>query len=264
MDTSTGMLPARIRVHEAAHPIPDQRGVAATNQALEALANIRPGTVVLALISGGGSALMEAPRDGISLADLAATTDLLLRAGAPIGALNAVRAPLSRVKAGGLRLAAPASPYVTLILSDVLGNDPRTIASGPTVLAAREGPTALEIVDQYGVRDRLPAPVLAALSRTPPPRTLARSDQDILRIIGDNAAAVAAAEVEAKKLGLLPRVIWRDVEGEASELGRQWVALAAIVPQNCRCPAWRRRSDGDRARRRNRRPQYRARPICGY
>ena len=225
-------LPARIRVHLASHPIPDQRGVTATLQTLEALARARPGTAVLALISGGGSALMEAPRDGISLEELATTTSLLLRAGAPIGALNAVRAPLSRVKAGGLRLAAPVSPYVTLVLSDVLGNDPRTIASGPTVLAAREGPSAMEIVDQYGVRDRLPAPVLAALSGTLPSTAVALTDQDILRVIGDNAAAVAAAAMESLKLGLRPRVVWRAAEGEASGMGRDWVAMAASVQQN--------------------------------
>jgi hydroxypyruvate reductase len=156
-------LPGRLRVHEAGHPIPDERGVQATTLALDALSALDQRMVVLALVSGGGSALLEAPRAGLSLSDLARTTDLLLRAGAPIDALNAVRAPLSRVKAGGLRAAAPGAAWVTLILSDVLGNDPRVIASGPTVPGRRDPEMALEIINRYGTRDQVPGPILAAL-----------------------------------------------------------------------------------------------------
>src|SRR3954454_4689910 len=145
-------LPPGLRVHEAGHPIPDERGVTATNFAISSLNDLDAGCVVLALISGGGSALLEAPRDGVTLADLAQTTDLLLRAGAPIEALNAVRAPLSRVKAGGLRTAAPSCVWVTLILSDVLGNDPRVIASGPTVPGASNSGLGLEVIARYGVK----------------------------------------------------------------------------------------------------------------
>ena len=160
-------LPPGLRVHEAGHPIPDERGVTATNLAISALNELDDGVVVLALVSGGGSALLEAPRDGVTLADLAQITDLLLRAGAPIEALNAVRAPLSRVKAGGLRAAAPNCVWVTLILSDVLGNDPRVIASGPTVPGGSDPGLALEILESLRSKGQIPGSVLAALETNP-------------------------------------------------------------------------------------------------
>jgi hydroxypyruvate reductase len=224
-------LPARIRVWEAGHPIPDARGVAATSATLDALAALEEGTVVLALISGGGSALLEAPRDGVSLDDLARTTDLLLRAGAPIEALNAVRAPLSRVKAGGLRRAAPRSRWVTLILSDVLGNDPRVIASGPTVPRTRATGAALAMLDRYGVRERVPPSVVAALSWGESNDETPQIAGDVLRIVGDNAAAVAAAAREAERLGLAAEVVWSAVEGEAAALGVAWVDEIARAPE---------------------------------
>ncbi|MDP9356053.1 MAG: glycerate-2-kinase family protein, partial [Chloroflexota bacterium] len=115
-----GERPRRVRVAEAAHPIPDARGVRATQDVLELVAGLGDGDVVLALISGGGSALLEAPRPPVTVADLAMVTDLLLRAGAPIDDLNAVRTPLSLVKGGGLRRAADQATVVTLVLSDVL------------------------------------------------------------------------------------------------------------------------------------------------
>ncbi|MER3485079.1 MAG: hydroxypyruvate reductase, partial [Chloroflexota bacterium] len=110
-------LPRRIRVAEASHPIPDERGVAATREILALLRELHDGDVAIAVISGGGSALLEAPRPPVTLQDIAETTQLLLRAGAPIQALNAVRIPLSLVKGGGLRRAAGAARMVTLIVS---------------------------------------------------------------------------------------------------------------------------------------------------
>jgi hydroxypyruvate reductase len=223
-------LPEFVRVHEAGHPIPDERGVEATRSALAALHRLPTGMVVLALISGGGSALLEAPRDGVTLGDFQETTDLLLRAGAPIEALNAVRRPLSRVKAGGLRAATPHATWVTLILSDVLGNDPRIIASGPTVPGASDAMLALEIIDRYGVRDQVPAAVLAALAVERPDDRMSYAANDVVRIVGDNAVAVAAAADEARGLGLQPEVIWNAMEGEAASLGSEWVASVAQAP----------------------------------
>jgi hydroxypyruvate reductase len=220
-------LPRVIAVHEAGHPIPDDRGVQATRRVLDNLAILDENDVVLALISGGGSALLEAPRPGVTLADLAKTTDLLLRAGAPIDALNAVRAPLSRVKAGGLRAAAPRATWVTLILSDVLGNDPRVIASGPTVPNPVDPERALSLIRRYGVRDEAPAAVLSAIESTERTADAIDHERDVLLIIGDNAAAVEAAAAEARKIGLETRVEWSAVEGEAAELGRAFVAEAA-------------------------------------
>ena len=224
------VLPAAVAAHEAGHPLPDDRGVQATTLLLEKLTTLGGDVVILALISGGGSALLEAPRSGVTLADFAATTDILLRAGAPIDALNAVRAPLSRVKAGGLRAAAPGATWVTLILSDVLGNDPRVIASGPTVPNRANPALAHSIIEKYGVRDKLPPPIVALIESAGPEPAEIDSERDVLLVIGDNGAAVGAAAAAARMDGIDARVVWSAVEGEAAELGRSFVSEVANAP----------------------------------
>jgi glycerate 2-kinase len=229
---ATAALPPRVRVHEAGHPIPDERGTTATDLAIAALSRLDDGIAVLALISGGGSALLEAPRPGVSLADLARTTDLLLRAGAPIDALNAVRSPLSRVKAGGLRAAAPGNAWATLILSDVLGNDPRIIASGPTVPGGGDPRLALEVIERFGVLWQVPLSVRAALDAGFEEPGPLRTQEDILLVIADNGAAVGAAADKASALGLESMVIWHAVQGEAAELGREFALAVRDVPES--------------------------------
>jgi glycerate 2-kinase len=229
---ATAALPPRLRVHEAGHPIPDERGTTATDLAIAALSRLDDGIAVLALISGGGSALLEAPRPGVSLADLAQTTDLLLRAGAPIDALNAVRSPLSRVKAGGLRAAAPRNAWATLILSDVLGNDPRIIASGPTVPGGGDPRLALEVIERFGVLWQVPLSVRAALDAGFEEPGPLRTQEDILLVIADNGAAVGAAADKASALGLDSMVIWHAVQGEAAELGREFAVAVRDVPES--------------------------------
>jgi glycerate 2-kinase len=229
---ATAALPPRLRVHEAGHPIPDERGTTATDLAIAALNRLDDGIAVLALISGGGSALLEAPRPGVSLADLAQTTDLLLRAGAPIDALNAVRSPLSRVKAGGLRAAAPRNAWATLILSDVLGNDPRIIASGPTVPGGGDPRLALEVIERFGVLWQVPLSVRAALDAGFEEPGPLRTQEDILLVIADNGAAVGAAADKASALGLESMVIWHAVQGEAAELGREFALAVRDVPES--------------------------------
>jgi glycerate 2-kinase len=229
---ATAALPPRLRVHEAGHPIPDERGTTATDLAIAALNRLDDVIAVLALISGGGSALLEAPRPGVSLADLAQTTDLLLRAGAPIDALNAVRSPLSRVKAGGLRAAAPRNAWATLILSDVLGNDPRIIASGPTVPGGGDPRLALEVIERFGVLWQVPLSVRAALDAGFEEPGPLRTHEDILLVIADNGAAVGAAADKASALGLESMVIWHAVQGEAAELGREFAVAVRDVPES--------------------------------
>jgi glycerate 2-kinase len=229
---ATAILPPRLRVHEAGHPIPDERGVNATNLAITALNRLDDGVAVLALISGGGSALLEAPRPGVSLADLARTTDLLLRAGAPIDALNAVRSVLSRVKAGGLRAAAPRSPWGTLILSDVLGNDPRIIASGPTVPGGSDPQLALQVIERFGVLKQIPLSVCAALQAPSTEPGPVGTQEDVLLVIADNGAAVKAAADKASALGLECQVVWQAAQGEAADLGREFVSVLASVPES--------------------------------
>lgn len=190
---------SRILVREASHPIPDERGVAATKEILDLVASVRDGDLVLALISGGGSALFEAPVEGVTLADIAATTDLLLKSGAPIQDLNAVRIPLSRVKGGGLRAAAPQTKFATLILSDVLGNDPAVIASGPTRPSEASGKRALDLLAKYGVAERTPQAVIAALEVVRP-KTVDASN-DLVAIVADNKLAVQAMSRAAEQAG---------------------------------------------------------------
>lgn len=230
----TGELPEQLNIFEAAHPIPDERGVAATRVALDLLGDVQDGDVVLALISGGGSALLEAPRPPVTLADLAATTDRLLRAGAPIDDLNAVRAPLSLVKGGGLRRAAKHARFVTLLLSDVLGNDPRVIASGPTVRSAFTSASALSVLDRYGLRDRVPASVRTMLAAADD-----RDEQegvsfaaDVVMVVADNNAAIEAAAAAASGLGLRADIAWRGRQGEASALANAWLDRCQQAPSD--------------------------------
>lgn len=215
----------RFQVAEASHPIPDERGAAATRAILDLVNDLGPDDVVLALISGGGSALLEATRPPVTLTDLATTTDLLLRAGAPIEHLNAVRRPLSQVKAGGLLLAAAPATVATVILSDVLGNDPRVIASGPTVPGDPDPAAARSILDQYGVLGAVPAPVRELLASAAQEEAPAESRPGVVVIVGDNNLAVDAAAEAAEADGYRVEVVRREVVGEASDLGRAWVAL---------------------------------------
>jgi hydroxypyruvate reductase len=146
--------------------------------------------------------------------------------------LNAVRAPLSRVKAGGLRAAAPGSTWVTLILSDVLGNDPRVIASGPTVPGGSDPHVALEVIERFGIKEQVPISVLTALETSSAEPGPERVNEDVLLIIGDNAAAVRAAADKAGALGLDCRVVWQAAQGEAADLGREFVSVVADVPNS--------------------------------
>lgn len=222
-DGHAGGPPLRwIQTRVASHPIPDARGVAATTDILELLAALTAADLVIALISGGGSALLEAPVEGVSLDDIAAITSLLLKAGAPIDHLNAVRIPLSRVKGGALRRAAANTPFATLILSDVLGNDPSVIASGPTVPGSATGARALELLNRYGLSEHIPGAAVPALEHY----DLVPVDisNDALEIIADNRTAVDAFAKSARADGERVSIVWSDSQGEARILAREWIA----------------------------------------
>ncbi|CAA9541009.1 MAG: D-glycerate 2-kinase [uncultured Thermomicrobiales bacterium] len=221
-------------VLEAAHPVPDARSVEAGQAALSLVAGLGAGDLLLALISGGGSSLLEAPRPPVTLPDLATATDRLLRAGAPIHDLNALRTPLSLIKGGGLRLAAGPATVITLVLSDVLGNDPRVIASGPTVPGDADATAGLGVLRRYGVLDRVPGTIIRALEAETRDSggATALISQDVVVVVGDNAAAVAAADAAVRRDGLRSRVIWSERRGEASLLAREWVAACeAAAPE---------------------------------
>ena len=212
---------------EARHPLPDERGIAATQHILSVVQDLTDQDVVIALISGGGSALLEAPLDGISLEDFQRTTDVLLRAGAPIQHLNAVRSTISKVKGGGLRRVIGDATCVSLILSDVLGNDPAVIASGPTIPATPDADRALALLDQYGVTSQIPGPVLDAMKtlqgRSEP---APEHSGDIWHIVGDNRKLLDRIRESAEARHLSVETAWQNQEGEARELGREFVALA--------------------------------------
>ena len=224
------MLDARWRVFRGGHPIPNQQGIDASRAIIGAVEALAPDDVVLALISGGGSALFEAPCPPLTLADFAEVTELLLNAGAPIHHLNMVRIPLSDVKGGSFRDRSPAGRFVSLLLSDVLGNDPQIIASGPTVQPASSGAAALEVLDRYGLRDLVSSAVRQALNDAATAAGVWAHPDDVIAVIGDNERAIDLAVAASRRDGWSTQVLWTEKQGEASELGREWVRALIELP----------------------------------
>jgi glycerate 2-kinase len=233
---STGGAPlSRIALVEAGHPVPDQRGVDATALLLDIVGDAREDDLVVCLISGGGSALLTSPIEGIRLEDVQDTTRLLLHSGATINELNAVRKHLSRVSGGQLARSASPARVVSLILSDVTGSPLDVIASGPTVPDPTTYADALEIIGRYGlhsevsgsVTERLRMGVAGEVEETPKP------GDDIFervtnRLVASNVTAIEAAAGQARTLGLDTLVVSTFVEGEAREVGK---ALAAVAKE---------------------------------
>ncbi len=229
-------LPASVGVIEAGHPIPDQAGLQAARTCIERLHSLTSGDRLLVLLSGGASALLPAPVPGLSLDDLQATTDLLLRAGATIVELNAVRKHLSELKGGQLaRLAHPA-PVASLILSDVVGDTLDVIASGPTAPDPTTFGEALSVLRRYTVLDRVPQGVVVHLqaglagevAETPKPETVLFGNVTNV-VVGSNYLAAEAAVTEAERLGYHRLLLTTFVEGEAREVAKVAVALAKGV-----------------------------------
>jgi glycerate 2-kinase len=223
---------ARVRLLRASHPVPDARGLAAAAE-VEALARgLGRQDLLLVLLSGGASALLPSPAEGLTLDDKARTTALLLRAGATIHETNAVRKHLSRLKGGGLARAAAPARVVTLVLSDVVGDDLATIASGPTVPDPSTFADALDVLRRREILDDVPAPVRDHLEsgargerpETPKPREAAFR-RTATRLVGSNRLSIEAAAREARRRGLHPLVLTTRLEGEAREVARVLVAV---------------------------------------
>jgi glycerate 2-kinase len=224
---------SRVVLREAAHPLPDARGVAATAEIVALLHGLTADDLVVLLLSGGGSALIEQPASSLTLDDLQATTDLLLRAGAPINELNAVRKHLSMVKGGGLARAAAPARVLALVLSDVVGSPLDVIASGPAAPDPSTYAEAVAVLDRYTLVDRVPLAVAAHLQagaagqRPETPKTGDRVFGDVHHVVvGSNAQAADAAIDRARELGLNALLLSTYVEGEAREVGRMLAALA--------------------------------------
>ncbi|MFK3965525.1 glycerate kinase [Ensifer adhaerens] len=219
-----------ITVLQSAHPVPDEAGLAASDALLKAVAGLTADDLVIALISGGGSALLPAPPEGLTLADEIAVNKALLASGAPISAMNVVRKHVSRIKGGRLAAAAFPARVVSLVVSDVPGDNPAFVASGPTVPDRSMAAEALEIVARY--RMELPDQVVTHLRS----EAAAAPDPDNPRFAAHECHVVASASVsleaaaaKARELGIEAHILSDAIEGEARDIGRMHAALAREV-----------------------------------
>jgi hydroxypyruvate reductase len=235
---------------EAAHPVPDAAGEAGARRILNMVHDADEKTLVLCLLSGGASALLVAPAGGLTLQDKQAATALLLRAGASIGELNAVRKHLSALKGGRLAQAAYPATVLTLLLSDVIGDRLDVIASGPTAPDASTYADALAVTAKYGLRERMPPQVIAHLEQGAGGRLVetAKAGErcfDHVRnvIVGALGLALAAARQKAAQLGIAAEIVADDLQGEARDAARLLAQraraeLAAMRPGERRCLLW--------------------------
>lgn len=222
----------RITIREAGHPVPDENGISATREILSNLFGLTAEDLVFVMLSGGGSALLDAYPESITLDDARATSSILLNSGAPIQDINVVRKHISSVKGGQLaRMAMPAT-VVTLVLSDVIGDPLDIIASGPTVPDPSTYEDALAILTRHEVRGKIPAPVLEHLEKGEQgeiPETPQEGEEGWERcstfLIGNNRLAMDTAAARAEELGLRSTIVTSTMEGEASEVGIEMARL---------------------------------------
>ncbi|MES9994237.1 MAG: glycerate kinase [Candidatus Thiodiazotropha sp.] len=219
-----------IELVEAAHPVPDDAGRQAANRILEMAQKLGPEDMMLCLISGGGSALLALPAEGITLEDKQQINKQLLRSGANISEMNCVRKHLSAIKGGRLAAAASPAQSVTLLISDVPGDDPSIIASGPTVADPTTFADALSILQKYAIEE--PKAVIQHLERaveeTPKPgdESLGRSRTEMLMTAQD---ALEAAAAKAQSLGYKPLILSNSIEGESRDVAQVHAAIALQI-----------------------------------
>jgi hydroxypyruvate reductase len=217
----------RIEVVEAAHPVPDEAGRAAAARMLAAVQGLTSDDLVLVLISGGGSALLALPFEGISLADKQQVNRALLKSGAGIGEMNCVRKHLSAIKGGRLAAAAYPARVRTLVISDVPGDDPAVVASGPTVADPTTCEDALAILEKYriAIPPTVEAVLRAGVSETPKPGDLRLAHCET-RVIATAQGSLAAAAEAARAAGVTPLILGDAIEGEAREVAKVMAGLA--------------------------------------
>jgi glycerate 2-kinase len=219
-----------IEIVEAAHPVPDESGHRAAGRMLEMVKGLQPDDLVLALVSGGGSALLSLPSPGLSFQDKQAVNAALLRSGAPIGEMNIVRKHLSAIKGGRLAAAAFPARVVTLVISDVPGDDPADIASGPTVADKSTFADARAVLAKYGISE--PRSVIDYLDRgddeTPKPGSPRLARTTTILVATPRLSLEAAAEV-ARKAGVPPLILGDALEGEAREVGKVMGGIARHI-----------------------------------
>jgi hydroxypyruvate reductase len=220
----------KIEIVEAAHPVPDTAGLAAARRILDAVADLGSDDLVVALISGGGSALLALPADGLTLADKQDVSRALLKSGATISEMNCVRRHLSAIKGGRLAAACHPARVVTLLLSDVPGDNPIDIASGPTVADPTTCADALEVLRRYAID--VPANVFRVLDSgagetvKPGDPRLANTET---RMIATPQMALEAAARAARDAGVAPLILGDSIEGEARDVGTVMAGIARQV-----------------------------------
>ncbi|RDE10092.1 glycerate kinase type-2 family protein [Pelagibacterium lacus] len=217
----------RIRVLQAAHPNPDQAGIAAARSLLAAVDGLSADDLVVALISGGGSSLLPCPAGELSFEDELAVNAALLHSGAPIAAMNVVRKHLSAIKGGRLARAAAPARVVSFIISDVAGDDPAMVASGPTVPGKETVEDALAIVDEFklALPERVALHLRSRAAAAPSPDDPAFR-RNAVHVIASAGVSLDAAAVSARTLGIEPMILSDAIEGEARDIGRMHAAIA--------------------------------------
>ena len=228
----------RVKVTEASHPVPDEAGVKGTEDIITMLKNADKETLIICLISGGGSALLVSPYTGITLRDKQSVTGFLLKSGATIDELNIVRKHLSKVKGGRFAEIAYPATLVTIVLSDVIGDRIDVIASGPTVPDPTTFQDAMAVIEKYSLRDRLPAKVSKLLKQglNGKVKDTPKSGEPFFKktetiVIGSIKNAIASAMEKAMSLGFDTEVITSKLQGEARDAAR-YLAARAIEVQN--------------------------------
>ena len=214
-----GLDLAAIEVVEASHPVPDQRGAGVARRFLDLAAGLGTEDTLIALVSGGGSALLPAPKGDITLAEKQSLTEALLRSGAPISQINLVRRSLSRIKGGGLLLAARPARVLSYIVSDVPGDNPEQVASGPTIPGVEAQALARDILDSHGIE--IPKSVEAVLAAADGQVEMEAPDQDEVHLIGTGTMALDAAQRMARQAGASVIRLGDDLAGEARTLAAQ-------------------------------------------
>ena len=216
----------QVRIIEAAHPVSDSMSEVASMLILESIKDLTPDDLVIALISGGGSALMALPRQGITLADKQAVNKALLRSGATIQEMNTVRKHLSDIKGGRLAFAALPAKVVTLVISDVPGDSPQDIASGPTVPDTSTPEQVREILTRYKIQPPENVEKVLNEKRNQVGETDITAD---IRMIATPAKALHAASDVARRMGITPLILGDALEGESAQLGIMMAGIARSV-----------------------------------
>ena len=220
----------RIRVLQSAHPVPDAAGLEGSRALLALVEGLTEDDLVIALISGGGSSLLPAPPAGLTLEDEIAVNRALLASGAPISAMNVVRKHVSRIKGGRLAFAAAPARVVSLIVSDVPGDNPAFVASGPTIPDFSTAEDALKIIVEYGMQlpDAVMVHIRSEVSAAPTADHPAFAGNEV-HIIASARVSLEAAAVRAEEAGIAAVILSDAIEGEARDIGRMHAALAREV-----------------------------------